>query len=324
MERTNSTPSVHRSRESFDLRSECDLSGDESGVFGIPFMRAPVTGYAKDENLGSSEAASFAQSMPFFQDPRLNPGDFSKRWCNARKAAILAAIETQIDYSKDFSESDLLAAVPAEKREAVLRAVFDNSRKLGMSLARFLGLSAEARDFSLFLPSAGIPCFQGSWGTRNGAEVLQRAGTACARESMGSFGCDFWREALDGLVTGASEDLRLARHRSMGHGDAECVDVIFAEEGIGPKKGWHKGEVPIEWMPRLHTIVTKFAEQGVSVFWDGFSEGVLFYRMEAGAKPLCGAGGRLMHATLAEELRKLFPGVEAKDSSPLAVYGGAD
>lgn len=265
--------------------------------------------------------SSQPESLSFFRDARLEPGDFERRWRSARVSGLRAVLGQSGESSHTASEEELLKSIPPEKRAAVLREVFDHSRRLGLSLSRYLGLSAESSDFAEFLPESPVPCFRGRWQSKEGSIVLSREGCSIPEET-GSFACDYWREALDGLVVGAGRDTRLARHRCAGHGDSQCVDVIFDDDGSEPKMGLHRGEIPAEFAGGLRELSEDFARQGVSVRWNGFSEGILFYRMEAGSNPLCGAGGRLLHETLLSKLKSRFPALRAQDDSPLAVYGG--
>lgn len=271
----------------------------------------------------SLHAAKCSGGLSFFEDPRLEPGDFGRRWAAARLSSLRALLSGVDGYSDSCTESELLALVSPDKKDLALRGVFDAGRKLGRSLGKFLGLSAELVDFKALFAEGPVPCFRGDWSANGGAHVLNRTGCAVP-EALGSFGCDYWREAVDGLVIGASDEARLVRHRSVGHGDPDCVDVFFNDAGTGPKLGLHRGVVPAELQTGLAVVARQFGETGVTVFWDGYSEGTLFYRMEAGAKPLCGAGGQLMHRSLLAEIQKFFPGLKAKDGSPIAVYGGAD
>lgn len=263
----------------------------------------------------------YAKELSLLCDTRFNVNEFSQRWLRARKMSIRSVLDLPADAASE-EERVLLQKIQPEQREMVLKSVFDLSRKLGVSLSRHLSLSLETQDFADLLPLIASPCYAGHWHIHNEAQVATRSGCGFI-EGLGSFGCDYWREALDGLVMGASDDVRLARHRSVGHGDADCVDVLFFDKGSGPKLGKHRGEVPAEYSQGLEVLVRQFQEKGIALKWEGYSEGVLFYRMEAGAKPLCGAGGRLMHGALQGEVKKYFPGVELRDGSPLAVIGDA-
>lgn len=266
------------------------------------------------------------------------------RWQRARVSAlqsvtgILGATSVRNDDSKEnlaTLEVNLLSNVPEELQDQVIRKVFDNSRKFGLSVSRYLNLSLEISDFSEILPFTGIPCFLGIWRRHNDAQILARKGCSLL-SSHKSFGCDYWREALDGLVIGAGDTERLARHRSVGHGDDECVDVLFNESYARPRvvsadsqkpdssSNFKKyGPVPFQLNQTLEDIAKRFESMRVKLYIDGFSEGTLYYRLETDEGVLCGAGGKLLHDSFCKELIKKFPEILAKDSSPLAVYGGS-
>ncbi len=278
-------------------------------------------------------------SIRVCEHPEFNPQDFGLRWQKARLSALGSVLneKVQSDSSGDQAlaarELELLSKVPQALQDQALRGVFDFSRQLGRSVSRFLGLSLETSDFAEILASSQIPCFQAKWRPHNEALVLERKGCA-SLSTLKSFGCDYWREALDGLIMGAGDTERLARHRSLGHGDQECVDVLFTENYSVPcvvspsekqESGSHKkyGPVPSKINQELEGISKRFETMKVHLHIDGFSEGTLYYRLETDEGVLCGAGGKLLHDSFCKELAKTFPEILAKDSSPLAVYGGS-
>ena len=267
-------------------------------------------------------AASTSVKSPLLADSRFSVQEFRRRWSAARISALRSVLAGNVFASQRNEENLLLAAVLPEQRDEVLKAVFDFSRKLGVSLSRHLGLSLEVDDFAKLLPLVEAPCFSAAWKNHNDAIVATRS--ICeAGKSLGALGCDYWREALDGLIMGASDEVRLARHLSAGHGDPECIDVLFADAGTGPQPGKHHGGIPATFTQGLQVLTRQFAERGITLQWEGYSEGVLFYRVKAGANPLCGTGGQLIHDALKEEVQKFFSGIEARDGSPLAVIGDA-
>ncbi len=278
-------------------------------------------------------------SIRVCEHPEFNAKDFGLRWQKARLSALQSLLiekgksEAIGDKSLAARELDLLSKVPKALQDQALRKVFDYSRQLGVSVSRFLGLSLETSDLSEILASTQIPCFQRQWRSHNEALVLERKGCV-SLSALKSFGCDYWREALDGLIMGAGDTERLARHRSLGHGDQECVDVLFAENYSVPRVVSRErsskstslkkyGPVPSELTQELEEISKRFEKMRVCLHIDGFSEGALYYRLETDEGVLCGAGGKLLHDSFCKELAKKFPEILAKDSSPLAVYGGS-
>lgn len=251
------------------------------------------------------------QTLAVSTHKKFDAMEFHRRWRLARIAA-LRGIEGD-------EEVNLLARVKTD-RDSILRTVFDNSRKLGMSLVRYLGLSWELSDIQEVLSFSDAPCLHGTWSEKPFAKVLHRPGCHVAKQ-VGSFYCDFWREAIDGLIMGVTEVERYARHESRGHGDPGCVDVFFEDRGLR----W--GAVPKKISDGLGALQEKFRLRKILLTLEGFSEGILYYRLESLSEspnsqaPLCGTGGRMLHEALAREVRGCFPGLMIQDASPLAVYG---
>ncbi|MCO5143778.1 MAG: hypothetical protein M9962_11875 [Oligoflexia bacterium] len=263
---------------------------------------------------------SSTEEFPLIQDTRFDVKDFSDRWLNARMSAIHSVLDSPQEKG-NAEEHLLLQKVPVSQRDQLLKAVFDCSRQLGMGLSRYLSVSLGIQDFADILPLVSSSCFaKQEWRMHNDANVSEKSKCNFI-EKTGSFGCDYWREALDGLVMGASDDVRLARHRSAGHGDSNCVDVLFYDKGKGPIKGQHNGEIPSEYSEGLQVLSRQFLEKGITLKWMGYTEGVLLYCMEAGTSPLCGAGGQLMRDVLSIEVKKFFPKLVLRDVAPLAVIG---
>lgn len=264
------------------------------------------------------------------KQPEFNLEVFCLKWQKARLSALQIAFSSYEHLSvEQLSKIELecLAAVPEELQSQVLRRVFDCSRKLGLSLSKYFNLSLEISDFAELASLAKIPCFYGKWNKHNEALVLERKG--CSELSLfKSFGCDYWREALDGFVMGAGETERLARHRSQGHGDSECVDVLFNENYALPRvissvARLKYGAVPDSYLKGIEEIANDYYKMKINFYADGYSEGVLYYRLESDEGVLCGAGGQLLHEVIIKRFKDRFPHLKLQDSSPLAVYGGA-
>jgi hypothetical protein len=260
-----------------------------------------------------------AASTSLLQEPAFDLSDFLSRWQRARLSALRSVLDENLT-TLNAVEEELLKLVPQEKRDALLKQVFDHSRALGLGVVRYLGLLWERDDIYRVLAASGSPCISGSWQVTEQAHVLRRSGCRTVGE-LGSFFCDYWREAVDGLVMGVGENERYVRHESLGHGDAGCVDVLFVDgqEQLGT---WVKrGSVPNEIQSGLRPICDRMAESKVKVSIEGYSEGVLYYKIESPNDPVCGTGGRLVHESFRREVTRLFPQIGLQDASPLAVYG---
>ncbi|MCM2280184.1 MAG: hypothetical protein NDJ89_19120 [Oligoflexia bacterium] len=254
--------------------------------------------------------------------------DFHRRWQAARNAALKSVGATSDEAAakaadRVLAETSLLSALSPGQRELALRAVFDHSRMLGLSAVRRFGIVWEAADLGSLVGQSGIPCFLGQWsrpesaGQPLRARILTRTPTPehCPGAAQGgSFICDYWREAIDGLVMGLGEELRHRRHESVGHGDAQCLDLFLDENGPELRYGPIDAEIAAALEPlraRIPALVLV-----------GCSEGVLYYKLESATGPLCGPGGKLLHESVAREISSRFPRLRAQDASPLAVYGG--
>ncbi|MGE4159067.1 MAG: hypothetical protein AB7F75_08220 [Planctomycetota bacterium] len=259
--------------------------------------------------------------------------DFHQRWLKARLSAFrkagvdlsqapqdMAGEEALID--RFFRSNSLLT--PAEGdigKDALLKQVFEHSRQLALSLSRHLGLSFEAGDFRSLLESSSIPCTRGAWETRSGSVVLRRPGCGVCTDA-GAHACDYWREALDGLVVGLGETERLARHACARHGDSECVDVIFAETGSRKEGSLAWGPLPDGMREGLEVASKAFGDRHqVDIGLKGLNEGVLYYEMKnLDPHPTCWDSGHLTGA-FRSLVKGLHPGLEVREVSPRPVLG---
>lgn len=259
--------------------------------------------------------------------------DFNRRWQSARLSALRSGCpEASIPEAADpDSEKRLLEAVCAVDgaatrssstgaQNAVLRGVFDNSRKLALGFAKRLGLTFETGDFRGLLEVSGIPCAKGDWSERAGACVLTRNECGFCR-SVGSYACDYWREAMDGLVMGLGEKERFVRHASARHGDANCLDVFYTEAAAPGADSPAWGPVPEHMAMELFEIAAYFHRTtGIALVLKGFREGTLFFEFGMSTDPLCGNGGLLAHK-FDGMIKEKFPGLAVKDVTPQAVLG---
>jgi hypothetical protein len=257
--------------------------------------------------------------------------DFATRWGKARlQACAMTLVEVHAN-NPDLvtpNEYELLALCSPEKKDELLKNVFDLSRALASSASRYYKVAFEIQDLAKVLSLSGSPCVGGQWSTYKEAYIYSRKG--CAQFSkIGSLVCDYWREACDGLVMGLGEDERFTRHSSIGHGDPECLDVIFVDKPTRSKSNEHGSEM--KWLPLpeflkkdLDAVVERMNRLRVKVEFLGYAEGKVYYLLENKEDPtsaLCGPGGRYFHEKLKEEVNKTQPELIIQDAAPLAVYG---
>ena len=252
--------------------------------------------------------------------------ELTVRWQQARRAAFPESL-------RQFgSESEILFELKnlrPEDFEEVLKKVFLNSRNLGMSYVKRHRLVWDLTDVKKNFSRLGSPCLQGDWELRlqndqANVAVLRRDGCASGA-SHGAHACQYWREAIDGLVMGLCESERFARHESVTSGDSSCVDVFYVDEVTPTDSLWQN---PHRWGPiaddmkgPLKEIEESFARMKVQLQFLGISENQLFYKLEAKENQTCGTTGDIYRTHLTQSLHKVFPHLQLKDASPLAVYG---
>lgn len=258
--------------------------------------------------------------------------DFHQRWLGARLSALALALnysnskktlEMKYEYKNQYKYEDeikLLYQLSPENREVALKLVFDHGRKFGGSVVRYLRLTWEINDIVDALALVKNPCMLGDWvKTPTGMKLIRRG---CEQEkSLRYYLCDYWREAIDGLVMGIGQTERYARHSSVRHGDSLCIDVFYDDSLDIHGKQSKFAEVPENVALGLKPLCEHLDKQNISLTLKGISEGVLFFELVSRDQPLCGSSNRSVQLLLKKEVQTKFPGLELKDASPLAVYG---
>jgi len=245
--------------------------------------------------------------------------DLRQRWQRARSAAC-----RELGYGDEQAFTRELDTVTAEVFEELLRRVFLNSRNLGVSFQRRFSVVWELEDLIQFLPQLSSPCLQGDWRRNPLSAVLRRAGCDSGLR-LGAKFCQYWREAIDGLVMGLCESEHFTRHACRGNGDADCQDVFFIERADTVKSRWRNpdrwGVVPPERGPDLEAVTEKLLRMNVDVTFLGLKENKLHYKMESKSSHSCGSAGGILRGHLEKLVHEAWPGVILVDASPLAVYG---
>ena len=234
------------------------------------------------------------------------------RWRAARLRALARASGTDGDAHVD--ESRAVLAVPPDRLNALLRDVFDASRQVGLETLDGLETPFSVTEIAKGVEAADLSCFRGLWSELDDGATRRLEREGCGLERCTAV-CDYWREAADGLVMGLGDEARYARHRSVGHGDGECVDV-WSEVGMIHRR-W--GEVPENVTSLLEPLRLSFAESGVRLTLLGYSERVLFYRLVSGTRRACGAGGTLLQGLVSRALEAGCPGAQALEVTPRGV-----
>ncbi len=190
-----------------------------------------------------------------------------------------------------------------------LRALFDHSRKLAGGFVRFHRWQPGPDWLPRALSQLAAPCLRGAWREDGDGFVLRRSpcpGVAAAAT------CDGWREAIDGLVTGLSPELTHARHRSAGHGDAECVDVLYRDARSPLRFGPLPPDAGAD-LARVGRLVEQF--DGAAIDFLGVSEGRLHYRLSTPR-----GGDRPIRQIVERCLRRRLPALEPCESSDTSPF----
>ncbi len=240
--------------------------------------------------------------------------DLAARWRHARRSALRAGLPGSTSAE---SEEDLLSRALASSAEDAQKRAFDNSLRLGVGFARYFDKEFTLGELPDVLAALGAPCLVGEWRPASDGEpalFLERKG--CPSASLGPSACDFWREAIDGLVLGITGGIRHSRHESKGHDDARCLDVVH----VRPESPLRFGAIPSDVRAGLEGArrMARAFDSTVDVEFLGISQGTLFYQLNK-----AGCGGELSVKSLVErEVRRRFPRLDLREISPRSVLTG--
>ncbi len=238
------------------------------------------------------------------QDERA--ADLASRWQRARLAALRAVVGP----AAHGTEDELLACALDVDAPQLMRRVFDHSAVLGAGYRRHFGEPHGVASLPQLLGRLRVRCLTGRWLPARGVARLERAPCA-ASSSAGA--CDYWREAVDGLVAGLSSDARHARHQSLGHGDARCVDVLYDDPEDDARYGPLEPEL-VEAVRPVGRLVQRF-HAGLTLTLLGVSEGVLLYRLSGRQ----GAAPAAARAIVESALARRLPHLALRELSPRPV-----
>lgn len=247
--------------------------------------------------------------------------DLGARWKVAREYAFREVLKSRVREDEFLLD---INSLEEEKFDELLKSVFLNSRNLGRSYQKSKNLSWEKSDFATYAGRLGSPCFQGTWETKPSAQVLNRKGCTSGRQ-IGHRYCQYWREAIDGLVVGISDEVGFVRNSSVAVNDDECIDVFFDEESSPTDAIWSNsnkwGALPENLRIDLEAIQQKFSEMKIDLKFLGLSEKNLLYKLEPKENLTCGSAGTIYRSHLEKLVKEKFPFFNLKDASPVAVYG---
>lgn len=241
--------------------------------------------------------------------------DLGERWRRARAAAL------GLPASPGAPEGPGLAAALAADPAGALQRVFLNSLRLGQGFTRFFRAEITLVELPDLLPRLGLPCLQGCYRhERGGAAVILERPRCAAGAELGAAVCDFHREAILGLSLGVTGEVELVRHESAGHGASRCVDVFHADPD--PESPLRFGPISAAVREELSAVTSTVHafDSHAELRFLGVSEGVLFYRLGASARP----GGLHLQSIVERSVRRRLPGIELREVSPRPVLSGED
>lgn len=239
--------------------------------------------------------------------------DLRGRWERARRAAaqtLVGPVDAHVDELA-------LVGCAAEVDEAGLhRQLFENSARLGEGFVRVEKRRVPLEVIPEVLEALAPPCLgRGRWeAAGEGAWRLVRPPCTeqCERAT-----CDAWREAIDGLVLGLTGGARHTRTSSVGHGQTQCIDLIYSDA----ENPLRYGEIEENLVPILESV-QKFVRRfrGADVRFLGVSEGVLLYQFDTSG---CSGGRTPAQALVEQLLEKKLPHLKVRELSPRPVLDDA-
>jgi hypothetical protein len=246
---------------------------------------------------------------------RIEVKDFHRRWRAARVAALKQVLPSASDFPT-AAEAALLQQLPPEQHEEALKAVYYNARKLGHSTLRYFALLWDEDDVHDVLSVAEAPCLQGQWTMEGRGFAVERGGCETAQR-CGALYCDYWNEAIDGLLMGLGDQVRHHRRRSAGHGDELCRDVFSArtqrESAYGP--------LPDHLASFFHKLERRFAPDHFQVKFVGYAAGVMYYEAVTRGG---GCSQKIWRTLLQSAVAKVHPTLRLQDISPTSVFDRED
>jgi hypothetical protein len=261
----------------------------------------------------AAPASESTETIPIVE--RMDVEDFHRRWRAARVAA-LRQVRPSASTSSSDDESALLQQLHPEQQEEALKAVYYNARKLGRSTLRYFSLLWDEHDVRDVLSVAEVPCLQGQWTTEGQHFAVERGGCDIVRQ-CGAFACEYWTEAIDGLLMGLGDQVRHHRRRSVGYGDELCRDVFSARTQHEPAYG----PLPEHLTNFFHNLEQRFAPNHFQVQFVGYAAGVVYY---TAATRGSGCTQKIWRTMLQNAVAKTHPTLRLHDISPTSVFDRED
>jgi hypothetical protein len=237
--------------------------------------------------------------------------ELTARWQRARRSALAAALSREAGQEP---EAALLALALDQAPEQALRAVFDNSLRLGQGFRRFYRADLTLSDLVRVLPELGSPCLAAAWTHLPEATAYRSDRAPCAAASAHARACDYWREAVNGLVLGLTSGVHHARHESAGNGGTRCVDVLY----VHPQSPARFAPIPDQISGGLAALCRTACifDSSAEIEFLGLGENVLYYTVRSNRTDV----GLDLTSVIQRGVKRRFPWLTARDASPRAVF----
>lgn len=257
---------------------------------------------------------SDVETIPIVALDTFSIADFMSRWQRARITSLLELFPEGAGQSED-SLIRMAATQPQDTRDHVLKNLFRNCWRLGQSTKRFFGMTWELDDFKEVLTRGSVPCLRGEWGGTKNHLALKRQG--CVEgTSMGSFVCDYWREAMDGLVMGCGSDARYVRLKNKLLGDDQCEDVFFLESDAASHR---YAPIPEAMLTTIAPVLQSISRMQLTIDLKGIGDGNLYYELISKPSLSCSSVPSIARTMFQQAVTKHFPHLKIVDVSPRSV-----
>ncbi|MFN8576392.1 MAG: hypothetical protein U0354_06005 [Candidatus Sericytochromatia bacterium] len=205
-----------------------------------------------------------------------------------------------------------------EKKEELLRDIFDISRKFGLKFLSENKLDyLDIKQFQEILEVLDIPCLSGVWSSDSDKAFSIKRDKCEYKEK--ALTCLFWREAIDGLTMGLGDSLRYSRHKSRYFSkDKECVDVIYDSNKINLR--WDK--VPEDISIKFQPLIEKLNTKQVELNFIGYAEKTIYYKIKDSNENLSGFRRKFLIETIEKFCSEKVPEINLFEISPRAVIEG--
>lgn len=225
--------------------------------------------------------------------------ELRERFRHARRAALRHTLEESSAEETEVALRERATTVDASNME---RYVFENSRAVGLGYVRFHKVRVGLAELPKILSVLDSPCFEGVFSFESEEPSLRLLRDGCEDSAH----CNFWREALAGLVVGLT-GLVVSRHESRGAGCARCVDAIHPRVD-GPSAFAPLSEELLQDLSPICDTVRRF-DPSASLQFLGSREGVIYYLLSR--KP----GGTSLSTVIERAALKRRPGIFLREFS---------